>query len=372
MSTPKRTRLQARLALLAILTMISVLASCGSDDSESDAATDVSDESSGDTATDDADEGLVTAESADEEQASDAAMDDAATMAESDAAEGSSARTSVGGVDAAADGAAPANGGFFAPSEPEAPDTEANFADYGIRPFVETTRDPLSTFALDVDTGAYTVGRQWLESGQLPPRESVRVEEYVNSFDYDYPAPREGLTVVADGGPSPFDRDNVILRLGVQAEQVSNAERPDAALTFVVDTSGSMDRPNRLGLVKDALAGLTRELSDDDTVAIVTYSDAGQVVLPPTEVRDRNEILDAIDRLRPDGSTNLEAGLAVGYELANEQYRRGGVNRVILASDGIANVGLTDPDGLSRMIRDDADEGIQLVTIGVGMDDFND
>ena len=374
MNIPKRTRL----LLLAVLTTLAVLASsCGGDDDTEVTSFDEGAEPAEDAGTDDADSNFVEAVEDDDameeeaEEASDDAADEA--MGDSDGEGAARSTTTVRDADrSAAEDAAPAAGGFFAPDEAESEDTEANFADYGIRPFVETTRDPLSTFALDVDTGAYSVARQWLESGQLPPRESVRVEEYVNSFSYDYPAPREGLTVVADGGPSPFNRDNVILRLGVQAEQVSNAERPDAALTFVIDTSGSMDRPNRLGLVKDALAGLTRELSDDDTVAIVTYSDNGQVVLPPTEVRDRNEILDAIDRLRPDGSTNLEAGLAVGYELANEQYRRGGVNRVILASDGIANVGLTDPDGLSRMIRDDADEGIQLVTIGVGMDDFND
>ncbi len=374
MSIQKRDRTQAPWALLAILTALAIIASsCGGSD---DAGTEVTDESFAEP-TEDADAALIESgdsggdEAMEAEEPADAAgeMRHEEAISEDDAA---ASPTSMAGRSLSADEAAPAADGFFAPDEPEVEDTGANFADYGIRPFVETTRDPLSTFALDVDTGAYGIARQWLEQGLLPPRESVRVEEYVNSFDYDYPAPREGLTVVADGGPSPFDRENVILRLGVQAEQVSNAERPDAALTFVIDTSGSMDRPNRLGLVKDALAGLTRELSDDDTVAIVTYSDFGQVVLEPTAVRNQDEILDAIDRLRPTGSTNLEAGLAVGYELANQQYRRGGVNRVILASDGIANVGLTDPDRLSRMIRDDADEGIQLVTIGVGMDDFND
>ncbi len=376
MSTPKRTSRPGLLALLVLLVTFAVIASScgGSDDSDTTSIGEESQEAS-EEAGSDADADLVETDDAADDAMEDVEASDEGAEAAVDMTQGEGAATSTttASRSASEDAAAPAaDGGFFAAPEEESADTEANFADYGIRPFVETTRDPLSTFALDVDTGAYTLARQWLESGQLPPRESVRVEEYVNSFTYDYPAPREGLTVVADGGPSPFNQDNVILRLGVQAEQVSNAERPDAALTFVIDTSGSMDRPNRLGLVKESLAGLTRELSDDDTVAIVTYSDSGQVVLPPTEVRDRNEILDAIDRLRPTGSTNLEAGLAVGYDLANEQYRRGGVNRVILASDGIANVGLTDPDGLSNMIRDDADEGIQLVTIGVGMDDFND
>jgi len=357
------------IALLVALAMLA--AACGASDDSDEAATDAVE--SEDTA--DA-EGAMTDEAA-EEQAVDAVEEQGAddAMEDSDRAApdaGTTTTQALADGEAAGRAAAVAEDGFFAP-EPEEPDAGSNkFQDYGIRTFIETDRDPLSTFALDVDTGAYTLARQWLESGQLPPRESVRVEEYVNAFNYDYPAPREGLTVVADGGPSPFNRDNVILRLGVQAEQVANSDRPDAALTFVIDTSGSMDRPNRLGLVKDSLSGLTRELDDNDSVAIVTYADGGQVILPPTSVRDQDVILDAIDSLRPNGSTNLEAGLEVGYGLANEQYRRGGVNRVILASDGIANVGLTDPDRLATMIRDDADEGIQLVTIGVGMDDFND
>ncbi len=263
-----------------------------------------------------------------------------------------------------------ADGGFF--DDPEVEEEEPVVQDYGIRPFVETDRDPLSTFALDVDTGAYSVARRLLESGSLPPPESVRVEEYVNSFDYDYDAPVEGLAIQADGGPSPYDSDNVIVRVGVQAEVVANADRPDAALTFVVDTSGSMDRADRLSLVKTSLERLTLELDADDTVAIVTYSSDAQIVLEPTPVSRRDVILDAIDRLRPTGSTNLEAGLATGYALADDAFRQGGINRVILASDGIANVGLTDPAGLSQMIRDDADRGIQLVTVGVGLGGFND
>jgi len=241
-----------------------------------------------------------------------------------------------------------------------------------VRPFVDTARDPFSTFALDVDTASYSIAQQWLSEGQLPPAESVRVEEFINSFDYDYRAPGNGLNVTADAGPSPFDKDNVIVRLGVQAEEVRNSERPDASLTFVVDTSGSMDRDNRIGLVKIALERLVNELDRDDTVAIVTYSDGAEVLLEPTSIRDRDEILDAIDDLRTNGSTNLEAGLIRGYELASDSFIRNGINRVILASDGVANVGLTDPDGLVRLIRDDADRGIQLVTVGVGMGNYND
>lgn len=269
----------------------------------------------------------------------------------------------------------PADGGLFEPSSGQttADKTEDNtFKDYGVRPFVSTDLDPLSTFALDVDTASYSIAKQWAGEGVIPPEDSVRLEEYVNSFDYDYPAPSEGLALVADGGPSPFDSGNVLVRVGVQAEEVSNSERPMASLTFVVDTSGSMDRSNRLELVKTSLERLVNELDTSDSVALVTYSDNAEVLLPPTSVVDRDDIVAAIRGLRTDGSTNLEAGLQTGYDLANESFVPGGINRVILASDGVANVGLTDPDGLVSLIRGDADRGIQLVTVGVGMGNFND
>ncbi len=271
------------------------------------------------------------------------------------------------------DASEPSNGGFFG-DEPGDPDrTEDNtFEDYGVRPFVDVARDPFSTFALDVDTASYSIAQRWLGEGQLPPADSVRVEEYVNSFDYDYDAPANGLNVMADAGPSPFDDNNIIVRLGVQAEEVRNSERPAANLTFVVDTSGSMDRDDRIGLVKVALERLVSELDRDDTVAIVTYSDGATVLLEPTSVRNRDRILDAIAELETNGSTNLEAGLRRGYELAGDAFIRDGINRVILASDGVANVGITDPHGLVDLIRDDADRGIQLVTVGVGMGNFND
>jgi Ca-activated chloride channel family protein len=285
-----------------------------------------------------------------------------------------------GGFFEAADAEAPeqsrsgvVEGGLFDEPAPEAEQFEDNtFRDYGVRGFVATSRDPLSTFALDVDTGSYSIARTWLNSGTVPPKESVRVEEYVNSFEYNYRAPSEGLTVVADGGPSPFNEDNIILRLGVAAEEVRNSQRPDASLTFLIDTSGSMDRTDRLGVVKASLETLVRELDGGDTVSIVTFATGSQVLLEPTSVRDEDVIIDAIRSLRPNGSTNLESGLQRAYELADDSYDRGGINRVILASDGVANVGLSDPDGLAQMIRDDADRGIQLVTLGVGMGNTND
>ncbi len=253
------------------------------------------------------------------------------------------------------------------------PPTDNRFADYGIRDFVDADDDPLSTFALDVDTGSYSVARNFLNNGTLPPPESVRVEEYVNSFDYGYDDPRgDALGITVDGGPSPFDEDNYLVRIGVQSQRLDDDERPEASLTFVIDTSGSMAQDGRLELVKDALEELIQELEDEDTIAIVEFDDNPSVVLEPTEVEDDDEIYDALDDLEPGGSTNVEAGLELGYDLAGETFDDDRVNRVILLSDGVANVGLTDPDRLAQMIRRDADRGIQLLTIGVGLGNFND
>ncbi len=362
--------------LLATLIAASLVASaCGGSDGGSDAEGGLFDGGSGQSdsstattnASADADDGF-SLDSDDAEAPSATYVDRADSGDEGDAMEEETA------TPASRAAAVEGGEGFFDAEAPEPREPEASntFKDYGVRSFVETDRDPLSTFALDVDTASYFIGRQFLNDGVLPPTASVRVEEYVNTFDYDYPAPRDGLSVVADAGPSPFNEGNVIVRLGVQAEEVRYADREDASLTFVVDTSGSMDRDDRLGLVKIALKNLVRELDGGDTVAIVTYSNSGDVILPPTSVRDSDVILDAIDDLRPGGSTNLEAGLQLGYDLADESFQRGGINRVILASDGVANVGLTDPDGLVRLIRGDADRGIQLVTVGVGMGNFSD
>jgi Ca-activated chloride channel homolog len=287
-------------------------------------------------------------------------------------------------ADAATAEASTDSGGLFGEDDPAPEDLEPSdgdaegrlddnrFEDYGYRDFVAAADDPLSTFALDVDTGSYSVGRSYFDEGSLPPPESVRPEEYVNVFDYDYDTPRSGLEVSVDGGPSPFNDANVLVRVGVQGEMVAAADRGSAALTFVIDTSGSMDRDDRLGLVKESLSILVDELNDDDTVAIVTYSDTSGIVLEPTEVSEKEVILDAIDALGPGGSTNLESGLVEGYALAREAYNEGGINRVVLASDGLANAGITDHDQLAAMVQEDAENGIDLVTVGFGMGQYND
>ncbi len=248
------------------------------------------------------------------------------------------------------------------------------YEDPGVNPYVDPDEDRVSTFALDVDTASYTIAQRYVDDGHRPDPASVRVEEWVNAFDQGYRRPTDAtFAIVADGGPTPFiDRDEVLLRVGLQARDVRSSTRDDAALTFVIDTSGSMEREGRLELVKDALRSLVDGLGRDDTIAVVTFGDEARVVLGPTSAARRHEIDGAIARLRPGGSTNLEAGLRLGYSLARETLTENGIDRVVLASDGVANVGLVDPGSILGAIREDAKAGIELVSVGVGMGNYND
>ncbi|MGB0383615.1 MAG: YfbK domain-containing protein [Ardenticatenaceae bacterium] len=257
---------------------------------------------------------------------------------------------------------------------PEATPTDNFFKDYGVNPFVQTSEDNLSTFALDVDTASYSVARRYVEAGNLPPEDAVRVEEFVNYFDQGYdPPPDAAFSIYADGAPSPFHQDGThFLRIGVQGYEVSEEERKPASLTFVIDVSGSMGQENRLGLVKDSLTLLVEQLRPSDSVAIVVYGSEARMVLPPTSGEDPGTIISAINSLQPEGSTNAEAGLQLAYEIANQAFLPNGINRVILCSDGVANVGATGPDGILSSIRRYADAGITLTSVGVGMGNFND
>lgn len=247
------------------------------------------------------------------------------------------------------------------------------FRSVGTNPFVDSTEDRLSTFALDVDTGSYTLARSYLDRGLLPPPEAIRVEEFVNAQRYEDPAPRRGeFSLTAEGAPSPFAPGERyrLLRFAVKAREVDATERKSAVLTFVVDVSGSMARENRLDLVKRALGMLLDELRPDDRVGLVVYGSRGRVLLSHTS--DLEAVRDAIARLAPEGSTNAEEGLRLGYDLADRGFRSGAINRVILCSDGVANVGATGPEAILRRIGDEARRGIELTTVGFGMGNYND
>ena len=245
------------------------------------------------------------------------------------------------------------------------------FVDAGDSLWVATDDDRESTFALDVDTGSFDVAQTFLANGYRPEPDSIRPEEWINAFSYgDEPATGADLAVNVES--SPTGDGTAIVRVGVTSRQLADDARPPANITFVIDTSGSMDIRERLGLVQSSLALLVRTLRPDDTITIVTYGDVATPVLPPTPVAEWQRIVDAIDALRPSGSTNMEAGLYLGYEAARENYDPEALNVVVLASDGVANQGVTDPEVLTDEITQAGDEGIHLVTVGYGMGNYND
>jgi Ca-activated chloride channel family protein len=250
------------------------------------------------------------------------------------------------------------------------------FENYGVNPFIDTEDDTLSTFALDVDTGSYTVARRYIDDGLLPPKDAVRVEEFVNYFDYDYPIPdaEETFAIHLDGSPSPFGETEryEMVRVGLQGYDIPAEERKDVVLTFVIDVSGSMDREDRLTLAKRALTLLVEELRPTDSVAIVVYGSEARTVLSPTPGDQKNAILDAIYSLQSEGSTNAEAGLKLAYRQAEAAFNPEADNRVILLSDGVANVGETGPEAILRTIEEYAQRGVYLTTVGFGLGNYND
>ena len=249
------------------------------------------------------------------------------------------------------------------------------FKGSGTNPFIDTEDDHLSTFGMDVDTGSYSITRRYLTDGYLPPPEAVRVEEFVNAFDYNYDSPTDSAFAIhIDGAPSKFGEGKrlQLLRIGLQGRVVPSEHRKDASLTFVIDVSGSMEKENRLELVKKALTLLVDQLRPTDKVGIVVYGSRGRLVLPHTGIEQRSKILSTINDLRPGGSTNAEEGLRIGYDLAWRNANVNHINRVILCSDGVANVGKTGPDAILKEIRTYVDKEITLSTIGFGMGNYND
>ncbi len=249
------------------------------------------------------------------------------------------------------------------------------FQAHGTNPFIDTEDDAFSTFGMDVDTASYSITRRYLRDGNLPPLEAVRVEEFVNAFDYNYTPPSDDTFAIhLEGAPSKFGEGKrlQLLRIGIQGHIVPDTDRKDAKLTFVIDVSGSMSLENRLELVKQALRLLVDQLRDGDEIGIVIYGTTARVVLPHTRNVNREHILAAIDSLYPEGVTNAEAGLRLGYQLALDNFGADYINRVILCSDGVANFGITGADGILTEIENYVEHGIYLTTIGFGMGNYND
>jgi Ca-activated chloride channel family protein len=257
---------------------------------------------------------------------------------------------------------------------PPTPWPDRPYPEYEVKPFVDTRYDHLSTFAMDVDTASYTKMREYINSDRLPPADLVRLEEFVNYFDMEYPDPESGaFSINLEGGPSPFgEYGTYLLKVGVQGRHIPEWERKDAILTFVIDVSGSMREGDKMDMVKHGLTRLVDQLGPNDLVGIVAFSNDARIVLEPTSVHYHKRILRAINRLHPTASTNTEAGLRLGYDLALRNYRDGAINRVILASDGMANVGVTDPNVLIGYAREYFGRDVYLSTVGVGRGGYDD
>ena len=246
-----------------------------------------------------------------------------------------------------------------------------------INPVHIVRHEPVSTFSVDVDTGAYANTRRFLNQGQLPPRDAVRTEELINYFRYDYPRPEARsapFSVSTDVMVTPWNPATRLMRIGLRGYDLpppgrDGTGRPPANLVFLVDVSGSMGSPDKLPLVKAALSGLAGELSPRDRVSIVVYAGAAGLVLEPTS--DARQIRDALDRLSAGGSTAGGAGLELAYRIARDNFIKGGVNRILLATDGDFNVGVSDTKALIAMVEKQREDGITLTTLGFGTGNYN-
>ncbi|GAB5381044.1 MAG: VWA domain-containing protein [Aliiglaciecola sp.] len=242
---------------------------------------------------------------------------------------------------------------------------------------VQTLIQPVSTFSIDVDTGSYSNVRRMLNQGYLPPKDAIRVEEFVNYFDYQYKASADSkhpFAIDTQVAASPWNKNRLLMRVGLQAKSVDTHDRKAGPknLVFLLDVSGSMNAPNKLPLVKKALTMLTKQLSEDDSVAIVVYAGASGVVLEPTAANQQIKIERALSQLSAGGSTNGGQGIELAYKLAQQSFNQNGINRVILATDGDFNVGMVDHEQLVSLIEAQREKGIQLTTLGFGQGNYND
>ena len=241
-------------------------------------------------------------------------------------------------------------------------------------PFLDATRAPLSTFSIDVDTASYSNMRRFLNEGHLPPKDAVRIEELINYFNYDYPQPvgDAPFSVTTEVAQCPWNSAHRLVHIGLQGRRLDRAQMPAANLVFLVDVSGSMEEPNKLPLVKSSLSMLAEQLTARDHVAIVVYAGNSGLVLPSTPGDRKGEILAALDGLEAGGSTNGGAGIQLAYKLAQENFIRGGINRVILATDGDFNVGVTSEGELVRLIEEKRQSGVFLSVLGFGTGNVKD
>lgn len=254
------------------------------------------------------------------------------------------------------------------------PEVRENYGHFDANPVQRVAEQPVSTFSIDVDTGAYANVRRFLNQGQLPPHDAVRVEELINYFDYaDAPPPRSAtpFAVHTEIGPTPWNPKTHLLRVGIQGWRPNAASLPPSNLVFLVDVSGSMNDPVKLPLVQASLKLLAKQLRHEDRVSLVTYAAGTQVVLEPTPGDDVGTISAAIDQLHAGGGTNGASGIQLAYQMAQKAFIKNGNNRVLLATDGDFNLGISNFEQLKNLVEERRRSGIALTTLGVGTGNYN-
>jgi len=264
-----------------------------------------------------------------------------------------------------------------APTDQIAPQEENRnrIEDFKTNPVHAALADPVSTFSIDVDTASYSFVRRSLKEGSVPQADTVRVEEMINYFPYDWKGPDSASTPfnsTVSVMPTPWNEHTKLMHVAIKGFDIKPTEQPKANLVFLIDVSGSMDEPDKLPLLKSAFRLLVSKLKADDTISIVTYAGEAGTVLMPTKAAEKDKILNAIDNLTPGGSTAGEAGIKEAYKLAQQSFIKNGVNRVMLATDGDFNVGQSDDDDLKRLIEQERKSGVFLSVFGFGHDNLND
>ncbi|WP_434735903.1 YfbK domain-containing protein [Candidatus Accumulibacter meliphilus] len=258
----------------------------------------------------------------------------------------------------------------LAPMPPEARERYSQLTDNPVRQVAEA---PVSTFSIDVDTGSYSNVRRMLNAGQLPPADAVRVEELINYFPYDYALPKDDrpFAVHSEMAPAPWNAERVLLRVGIKGQDVAKQALPPANVVFLVDVSGSMNSADKLPLLKSALKLLVAQMRAQDRISLVTYASGTRVILPPTPGTEKATISAAIDALQAGGSTAGASGIQLAYAAAQQSFVKGGINRILLATDGDFNVGIADTRQLKSMIEEKRKSGISLSTLGFGTGNYN-
>ncbi len=249
-----------------------------------------------------------------------------------------------------------------------------NYKDYDENPYIKVTDQPVSTFSVDADGGSYSNMRRFMYYGDKPPKESVRIEEYINYFTFDYPEPAAGENVAVSSELStcPWDESHYLLRIGMKGKTLTEEEMGNSNYVFLIDVSGSMNSANKLGILKTGFKTMVDELEDNDRVAIVTYAGEAGVLLKSTGADEKQKIKNAIDELGAGGSTAGAGGIKKAYDIAEDNYIAGGNNRIILGSDGDFNVGISSTEDLVELIEEKRESGIYLTVLGVGGGNLND